>query len=188
MGYSAKKSFYSIVVNRFMPIMNSRLKQLILITLFTTIGSASYGQELTNKIAWSIKYGRTENFKHLIAADRINECVGVEDSKKYNYLAISIKLKSMKSLRYFVENGADIEGVCADKTPLMYAAKYGRLEMARYLVQQGADLNATFKGQNALNFARQFHQRDITKYLLEQKKKLKSTQDDDNYEKPKSSS
>ena len=168
--------------------MNSFLKQLILITLITTIGSTSYGQELTNKIAWSIKYGLTENLKHLITADRINECVGVGDSKKYNYLAISIKLKSIKSLRYFVENGANIEGVCADKTPLMYAAKYGQLEMARYLVQKGADLNATYKGKTAIIFARQFHQRDIAKYLLEQKKKLKSMQDDGHYEKPKSSS
>jgi len=168
--------------------MNSSLKQLILIILIATIGSTSYGQELTNEIAWSIKYDRIENLKDLIIADRINECVGVGDSKKYNYLAISIKLKSMKSLRYFVENGANIEGVCADKTPLMYAAKYGQLEMARYLVQKGADLNATYKGQNALSFARQFHQRDITKFLLEQKKKLKSMQEESYYEKPQSSS
>jgi len=156
--------------------MNSRLKQLILIALITTIGITSYGQELTNEIAWNIKYGRTENLKHLITADRINECVGVADSKKYNYLAISIKLKSMKSLRYFVENGGNIEGVCADKTPLMYAAKYGQLEMARYLVQKGADLNATYKGKTALSFARQFRQYEIIKYLLEHKKKLKSMQ------------
>lgn len=186
--YRAKKSLYSIVVHRFIPIMNSSLKQLILIILIATIGSTSYGQELTNEIAWSIKYDRIENLKDLITADRINECVGVGDSKKYNYLAISIKLKSMKSLRYFVENGANIEGVCADKTPLMYAAKYGQLEMARYLVQKGADLNATYKGQNALSFARQFHQRDITKYLLEQRRKLKSLQEEGYNNKPRSSS
>lgn len=168
--------------------MNSLLKQLILITLITTIGSISYGQELTNEIAWSIKYDRIENLRDLITADRINECVGVGDSKKYNYLAISIKLKSMKSLRYFIENGANIEGVCADKTPLMYAAKYGRLEMARYLVQKGADLNATYKGQNALSFARQFGQRDVAKYLLEQKRKLKSLQEEGYNNKPRSSS
>ncbi|MGB5385810.1 MAG: ankyrin repeat domain-containing protein [Eudoraea sp.] len=159
--------------------MNSRLKQLILITLVSTIGITSYGQELTNKIAWSIKYGRTENFKHLITEDRINECVGVGDSKKYNYLAISIKLKSMKSLRYFVENGANIEGVCADKTPLMYAAKYGQLEMSRYLVQKGADLNATYKGQTALSFARQFRQHEIIRYLKEHKRKLKTIEGED---------
>lgn len=154
--------------------MNSRSKQLILITFISLIGAASYGQELTTEITWSIKYGRTENLKHLITANRINECVGVADSKKYNYLAVCIKLKSMKSLRYFVENGADIENVCADKTPLMYAAKYGQMKMVQYLVEKGADLSTTYKGKTSLSFARQFHQREIIKYLKEQKKTLKT--------------
>lgn len=150
--------------------MNSGFKRLIFIILITLIGIATYGQELTKEIAWSIKYGHTENLEHLLTVDHINECVGVADSKKYNYLAISIKLRSMKSLRYFVQNGADIERVCADKTPLMYAAKYGRLEMARYLVERGANLSATYKGKTALSFARKFHQHKIIKYLKEQKK------------------
>ncbi len=168
--------------------MNPRKKQLILILLISLMGITSYGQELTNEIAWSIKYGRTENLEHLITMDRINECVGVAESKKYSYLAVSIKLKSMKSLRFFVENGADIEGVCADKTPLMYAAKYGQLEMVKYLVQKGADLNAAYKGKTTLNFARQFHQRDIIKYIIEHKKTLKKMQDDRYNENPQSSS
>lgn len=75
----------------------------------------------------------------------------------------------MKSLGYFVENGADIEGVCADKTPLMFAAKYRQIEMVQYLVQKGADLNRTYEGKTALSFARQFYQREIIKYLKEQK-------------------
>jgi len=152
--------------------MNAGLKQTIILAIISLLGMNLYGQELSNEVAWNIKYGRTENLKHLIAEDRIDECVGVAGSKKYNYLAASIKLKSMKSLRYFVENGADIEGVCADKTPLMYAAKYGQLEMVRYLVQKGADLGATYKGKTALSFARQFRQRDIIKYLKEQEKEL----------------
>ena len=168
--------------------MNPRIKQLILLPLISLIGFASYGQELTNKIVWNIKYGRTENLKNLITEYRINECLGVADSKKYNYLAISIKLKSMKSLRYFVENGADIEGVCADKTPLMYAAKYGQLEMVEYLVQKGADLSATYKGKTTLSYARQFHHRDIIKYLKERKKNLNTMQSDSYHEKPQSSS
>ena len=133
--------------------------------MLSLLGLTCYGQELTSKMAWSIKYGRSENLKHLIIPERIDECVGVGDSKKYNYLAISIKLKSMESLRYFVENGADIEGVCADKTPLMYAAKYGQLEMLQYLVAQGANLNATYKGKTALSYARYFRRREIVKYL-----------------------
>lgn len=166
--------------------MNSSIKHMILLALIPLIGITCYGQELTNEIVWSIKYGRTENLKHLITVDHINECVGVADSKKYSYLAISIKLKSMKSLRYFVENGADIEGVCADKTPLMYAAKYGQIEMVEYLVQKGADLRATYKGKTALSFARQFYQREIIKYLKQQQKTLKTKHG--SYEKPSSSS
>jgi len=178
LGYKANKPLYSIFAPSLNPIMNSSIKQLILITMIPLIGVASYGQELTNEIAWSIKYGRTENLKHLITVDHINECIGVADSKKYNYLAISIKLKSMESLRYFVENGADIEGVCADKTPLMYAAKYGQIEMVQYLVQKGAALNSTYKGKTALSFARQFYQREIIKYLKQQQKTLNTIQGD----------
>ena len=141
------------------------MKQQLVWAMILLMGITCYGQELTSDIAWSIKYGRTENLKQLVEQGRINECVGVADSKKYNYLAISIKLKSIESLRFFVENGADIEGVCADKTPAMYAAKYGQLEMLRYLVEKGANLDATYKRKTALSFARQFRQRDIIKYL-----------------------
>lgn len=141
------------------------MKQLLVLVMISLMGITCYGQELTREIAWSIKYGRTENLKPLVEQGRIDECVGVADSKKYNYLAISIKLKSIESLRFFVENGADIEGVCADKTPVMYAAKYGQLEMLQYLVDQGADLKATYKGKTALSYARYFRQRDIVKYL-----------------------
>jgi ankyrin repeat protein len=186
LGYKANKSLYSIFAHSLDPIMNSSIKHMILITLIPLIGIASYGQELTNEIVWSIKYGRTENLKHLSTVDHINECVGVADSKKYNYLAISIKLKSIKSLRYFVENGADIEGVCADKTPLMYAAKYGQIEMVQYLVQKGADLSSTYKGKTALSFARQFYQREIIKYLKQQQKTSKTKHG--SYKKPSSSS
>ena len=143
------------------------MKQLVVMAMLCVLGMTCYGQELTSKIAGSIKYGRLENLEQLIAPERIDECVGVVDSKKYNYLAISIKLKSMESLRFFVENGADIEGLCADKTPLMYAAKYGQLEMLQYLVAKGAKLDSKYRGRSALSFARQFGQRDIVKYLRE---------------------
>ena len=116
--------------------MYSHTKNLIFIILASLMGFASFGQELTNETANNIKYGNTEKLEKLILAERINECVGVGNSKKYSYLAVSIKLKSMKSLKFFVENGANIERVCADKTPLMYAAKYGQLEMVKYLVEK----------------------------------------------------
>lgn len=123
------------------------------------------GQELTNDIAVSIKYSKIDKLEDLIANTSIDACLGVKGGKKYNYLAMSIKLKSMKSLKFFVERGADIENVCADKTPLMYAAKYGQLEMVKYLVEKGADIEVTYKGNRAINYARRHHHREIAKYL-----------------------
>ncbi len=134
------------------------------------MGVVCYGQELTNETAWLIKYGKTEQLESLTTAGNINDCYGVGDSKKYNYLAISIKLKSIRSLRYFIGKGAKIEGVCADKTPLMYAAKYGQLEMVKYLVEQGADLTASYRGKTAMDFASQYHYREIRAYFKDLKK------------------
>jgi ankyrin repeat protein len=152
--------------------MNSIMKNLMLILFIHLAGMTCYGQELTNEIAWIIKYGQKEQLEKLTASGSINECIGVEGGKKYNYLAISIKLKSMESLRYFIEKGANIEGVCADKTPLMYAAKYGQLEMAKYLIKKGADVNAKYKGKTALSFARQYHHPDLVMFLKEEKNNL----------------
>ncbi|MGB5273942.1 MAG: ankyrin repeat domain-containing protein [Flavobacteriaceae bacterium] len=149
--------------------MNTWIKNSIFLGTILLMGMACYGQELTNEIAWNIKYGNTEQLEKLIAPEAINGCFGVADSKKYNYLAISVKLKSMKSLQYFIAKGADIEGVCADKTPLMYAAKYGPLEMVKYLVENGADLNARYRGKTALDFAVQYRHPDIRNFLKKQK-------------------
>ncbi|NNC70397.1 MAG: ankyrin repeat domain-containing protein [Flavobacteriaceae bacterium] len=141
----------------------------MVILLVSLVAGPTLGQELTVQVANNIKYGKTEQLEKLTTAERINECVGVKDSKKYNYLAISIKLKSMKSLRFFIEKGADIENVCADKTPLMYAAKYGQLEMVKYLIENGADLNASYRGKTTYYYARHFHHSEIRKYLKELK-------------------
>lgn len=144
------------------------MKNIIFNLLILLIGTIALGQELTNEIAWNIKYGNTDQLFQLIPPETVNGCFGVADSKKYNYLAISIKLKSMRSLQYFIEKGADIDGVCADKTPLMYAAKYGQLEMLKYLLEKGADPKATYKGDTALDFAIKYRHPDIKNYLKAQ--------------------
>ena len=149
--------------------MSSSIKNQILILLVSLIGVTSFGQELTNETALNIKYGKIEKLKKITSAELINACVGVANGKKYNYLVISIKLKSMISLKYFIEKGANIERVCADKTPLMYAAKYGQLEMVKYLVEKGANLNSSFRGNKALDYASQYNHHEIKKYLKEQK-------------------
>ena len=109
--------------------MKASIKNLLFILLVSLMGVASFGQELTAETANTIKYGNTDKLEKLISTEQINACLRVGNSKKYGYLAVSIKLKSIKSLAYFIEKGANIEGVCADKTPWRGAAIDGQLEM-----------------------------------------------------------
>lgn len=154
-------------------VMYSRSRHLLLIILISLIGLSCFGQELTNTAVIHIKYGNTEKLQELTAPELINACVTVEDSKQYGYLALSIKLRSMKSLQFFVENGADLEHVCADKTPLMFAAKYGQIEMVKYLIKKGANINATYKGKKAIDYSRKYNHYAITKYLRTRFQELK---------------
>ncbi|MEX0275372.1 MAG: ankyrin repeat domain-containing protein [Flavobacteriaceae bacterium] len=101
-----------------------------------------------------------------VNSDNLNDCYEVKNSS-YGFLAISIKMKSLASLKYFVEKGADLEVVCTGKTPLMYSVKYGRLEMVKYLIGMGAKPDAkTLSGRTALSYAKKYKQLEIEAYLL----------------------
>ena len=130
--------------------------------IFSIGGTA---QELTKELAWAIKYGQTEYLDKWIPDDQIEACLGTSKSKKYKFLAMSVKLNSMTSLKYFVERGADIEGNCAEKSPLMYAAKYGKPDMIDYLVSLGADPNRIIQRKTALYYARKFGRAEAAKRL-----------------------
>jgi len=136
-----------------------------IVILICSVFQLTFAQKLSNEVAWAIKYGHTQYLDDWIAAEEINACLDVGSSKTYNYLSISIKLKSLKSLAYFVERGANIEAVCEVKTPLMFAAKYGQLEMIQYLLEKGADPSTRIKGYSALTYARKFKQFDSYKWL-----------------------
>lgn len=133
--------------------------------LLFLVSIPALGQELNDVTARAIKYGHLWRLDKFIHSENLNECVYVGNSKKYNYVALSIKLNSMSSLKYFVKKGADIEGVCANKTPLMYAAQYGHLNMVKYLLDQGAQINRSIHGLTASDYARQFNNHAIRKYL-----------------------
>ena len=56
-----------------------------------------------------------------------------------------------------------------DQTPLMFAARKGRLEIARYLVASGAELDKTREaGFTAIHIAAQEGQLDVLRFLSEQ--------------------
>ena len=136
------------------------------LTLFATLANA---QESTKEMMYAIKEGNTVQLDKLIDTNNINECLEIGESS-YNYLAISIKLKSLKSVAYFLDKNADIEGECTGKTALMYAAKYGHLDIAKYLIKRGADVHATYNGRSARDYANRYQHGDISDYLTEVEK------------------
>lgn len=142
-------------------------RALQLCVLFGILLWAQHGlaQKLTKEVAWAIKYGHTEYLDDWIRAEEVNACLDVGSRKTYNYLAISIKLKSLKSVQYFVARGAVIEAVCEWKTPLMFAAKYGQTDIAKYLMEQGADPRKKIKGYSAFDYARKFKNYELYKEM-----------------------
>lgn len=141
--------------------MNPKNMHRLIIAIVCLGFQISYAQKLSKEVAWAIKYGHTEYLDEWIPTSEINACLDVGSKKTYNYLAVSIKLKSLKSVQYFVSRGAEIEAVCEWKTPLMFAAKYGQTDIAKYLMEQGADPRKKIKGYSAFDYAQKFKKYDL---------------------------
>jgi len=113
----------------------------------------------------AIKNGDIASLQQTIEINKINNCFETEFETS-TYLTIAIHEGSLKSLKFFIAQGADVEKVCENKTPLMYAVKYGSMEMTEYLIEQGANVNfVSVKGKTALDYAIQYEQENIIPYL-----------------------
>ncbi|CAM1372744.1 ankyrin repeat domain-containing protein [Tenacibaculum xiamenense] len=126
-------------------------------------------QSISNEVLMAIKNENFQDLDKLITDDDLNKCYEVRGSS-YNFLAISIKMKSLESLKYFVKRKANLEGECTGKTPLMYATKYGQLNAVKYLIENGASLETTNRGRTALDYAKKYEQQEIENYLNKYKK------------------
>jgi hypothetical protein len=115
----------------------------------------------------AIKEGNVKYLQENISRESLRECF-YSGFELQNHLAISIFENAIKSLHFFVENGADIEIICENKTPLMYAVKYNRLEMVKYLLANGADVHkVSIKNKTALSYSIEYEHPEIEKYLTE---------------------
>jgi len=127
------------------------------------------------KITENMKVGFETNTASLILSElksnqvSINECFGVND-KSYSLLTIAIKLDKMDVLKALIQEKADVNKICEDKSPLMYAVKYGRLDMVKLLVGAGATINLkNSEGKTALDYAIKYQQKEIEEYLTHKK-------------------
>ncbi len=143
------------------------MKKLLFSAFITLLFFSSNAQELSNNLKEAFKTDDIELFKGVLKQDKIvlDSCLQVE-AKPYSLFAISIKTKSIKILQHLISVKADVNKICDDKSPLMYAAKYGELEAAKLLINAGAKIDLKNKeGRTALDYARKYDKKELIDFL-----------------------
>lgn len=143
------------------------MKFIITLALILVIYSG-FAQKLTANIKEAFKADNVEALLSEIKTEKLslNDCFDIEGSS-YSLFALSIRMEKSKIFNALIANKADLNKVCSDKNPLMYAAKYGQLEMAKALVKAGADLKlANKEGKTALDYAIKYEKKDLEAYFL----------------------
>jgi len=104
--------------------------------LMTSTPADKLWEELTNKIFW-FRHGE----RKLAASHAQNHLMELAIDW-YNACRLSKQSNDLSLIKHHVDKGVDLEqwDERHSKTPLMFAAYYGELELVEYLVQQGADL------------------------------------------------
>lgn len=143
------------------------MKTLIISSFLILAVFSSKAQNLSSNLKQAFKTDDISLFKRALQEDKIvvDSCLLLEQ-KPYSLFAISIRSKSIKILQDLILIKADVNKICDDKSPLMYAAKYGELEAAKALVKAGANIGLKNReGKTALDYARKYEMKDLIDYL-----------------------
>ena len=126
---------------------------------------ASYAQQITPEIKMMLKNDDISNFDKIINKEHINKCYPIEEFS-YSLLALSIKMNKPNVFKKLINEKANLDLICDDKTPLMYTVKYGNLDFAKLLLENGANKKAiSNKGNTALDYAKKYDQKELIKIL-----------------------
>lgn len=116
-----------------------------------------------------ITYGTEQDaqflLKHGLRIDGTNATIG-------SPLECAMRLKSIKWIRFFIQNGANVNEVCSyypHSTPLMEATDYNK-DIVQELLNNGADQSMTNnEGKRAIDIARERGNFEIESLLQTQK-------------------
>lgn len=131
-----------------------KIKTVMIIALLS-ISGLGFAQQLNDNIKKAFK---ADDATALLAEIKnqkvtINDCFNIEDIS-YSLLSLSIKMNKPKIFNQLIEQKADVNKICDEKSPLMYTAKYGLLDFAKALVKAGADISAeSATGKTAYDYA-----------------------------------
>ncbi len=136
-----------------------------LISVFLCLFVSCLSLHAQDEVCRAIKSESIDLLQERLDLENIDNCIELK-GKLYGYLAVAIKLESVVTLDYLIEAGADVNLVCKDKSPLMYAVKYGQLECVQSLIKAGADLDAKNGDKTAIDYAKKYNQKEILSFLL----------------------
>ncbi len=144
-----------------------KINQSLLLLLFS-FGSAT-AQTLTSEMKDAFESNNFELLSQEIKLQNtsFDACFEVEEGlKPYSLLEISAKYNNLTILKNVLKQNVDINKMCFDKTALMSAAKYGKIEIVKELLKAGADKKITnVKGNDALYYAKREGHADVVELL-----------------------
>lgn len=145
--------------------MKKLISTLVITLLMTT---SLFAQELSRDLYYSFKNDNATTLKNQISDTDINTCYEIKGGG-YTLLALSIKTGAKECFKYILEqNNLDLDKACTGKAPLLYAAKYGQLEMLKALQKAGANPSVTNQGKTVQDYARKYDHQEIVEYLNQQ--------------------
>ena len=139
------------------------MKKLRVTLLFILIGISrmAMAQELPAEITTALKGDDVAKVTAYLTADNLNACYG-----NYSLLAQTIRYNAPKCFAAVMAKGANVNQVCNNyKSPLFFAAEYGRVDMAKSLVSKGADTQFKYKDDTLLSIAEKFKRDPMIEYL-----------------------
>lgn len=146
------------------------MKQFILtFILFTS--TFAFSQQINDSLKISIETENTELLASVLKKQNysINQCFQLKE-KPYSLFCIAVKLEKEKIFNYLIDQKADVNKICEDKSPLMYAVKYGNLKFTKKLVEAGAKISLeNEEGKTAIDYAKKYDQKEIVEYLESKK-------------------
>jgi len=144
------------------------MKTTFLLVIFT-ISFSIQAQQLSKETYMALKSDAIITLQQQSEYKTLNQCFDAGNSS-YNLLAMSIKTNAKNCFEQLLsEKEIDVNLACTGKTPLHYAAKYGRLEMLKKLLTAGADRTKTYKGRTPLDYAIKYEQTEISNFLKQLK-------------------
>ena len=112
---------------KFISTESNQMKSLF---IFLIVASAITlnAQQLPQQVVDAISNDNAQSMSEFINAENVDVCYRLR-GKMYSAFALSIKNEAKDCFKYLLDLGVDVNQFCSDKSPLMYAAKYGQTDM-----------------------------------------------------------